>query len=345
MGMDHTAKTVIIEELSRVSGAMGAMVQASQLGVAGLVHFGNPLQKQTWLPRIARGEVLPTIAVTEPDSGGHVLGMAATAVRDGGDYVLNGTKCHVGNSEVGDLHKVVVRTGDGSRGLSAFLVEATRPGCRLGPHRRAMGLHGFGFGHISFEDCRVPAANLLGNEGDGLAVALSSSLLYGRPNLGAVALGIHQALVEATVAYAARLYRYGRPLYEIPVVKARIGEMRSRLDIARLALYDAVSRLDQGLPCDSQLINAKLVNAEYAVDSARAALEVHGAAGLFCDLDVERLVRDAFHILAPAGTSDIQRLRLAEDTLGIGKGEWSQRFGAPVDVQNLDAELDAEPAF
>jgi alkylation response protein AidB-like acyl-CoA dehydrogenase len=341
--MDHTAKTIIIEEISRVSGAMGAMVQASHLGVAGLIHFGNPRQRQTWLPQIASGEVLPTIAVTEPDSGGHVLGMTATAVRDGGDYVLNGTKCHVGNSEVGDLHKVVVRTGDGSRGLSAFLVEATRPGCRLGPHRRAMGLHGFGFGHIRFEDCRVPAANLLGNEGDGLAVALSSSLLYGRPNLAAVALGVHRALVEATVAYATRLYRYGRPLYEIPVVKARIGEMRSRLDVARLSLYDAVGRLDRGLPCDAQLINAKLINAEYAVDSARAALEVHGAAGLFCDQGVERLVRDAFHILAPAGTADIQRLRLAEDTLGIGKGEWSQRFGGG--AAGEQTELDVKAAF
>ena len=123
MGLGHLAKTIIIEELSRVSGAMGAMVQASQLGVAKIVHFGSPLQKKTWLPAVSAGECLPTIAVTEPGSGGHVLGMTMSAVRDGDYYVLNGSKVYVGNSHVGDLHGVVARTGPGSSGLSAFLVE------------------------------------------------------------------------------------------------------------------------------------------------------------------------------------------------------------------------------
>ncbi|MDG4866312.1 acyl-CoA dehydrogenase family protein, partial [Streptomyces sp. T-3] len=119
MGVGHLAKTIIIEELSRVSGAMGAMVQASQLGVAKIVHFGNETQKKAWLPAVAAGDCLPTIAVTEPESGGHVLGMTASAVRDGDDYLLNGRKVYVGNSHVGDLHGVVVRTGPGSHGLTA----------------------------------------------------------------------------------------------------------------------------------------------------------------------------------------------------------------------------------
>jgi alkylation response protein AidB-like acyl-CoA dehydrogenase len=133
MGAGHLAKTIIIEELSRVSGAMGAMgamVQASQLGVAKIIHFGSDRQKKAWLPAIAAGDCRPTIAVTEPESGGHVLGMSASAVRDGDDYILNGRKVFVGNSHVGDLHGVVVRTGDGSKGLSASLVEAGRPGSR-----------------------------------------------------------------------------------------------------------------------------------------------------------------------------------------------------------------------
>lgn len=310
MGLGHLAKTIIIEELSRVSGAMGAMVQASQLGVAKIRHFGTKAQKDTWLPAIAEGRCLPTIAVTEPESGGHVLGMSATAQRDRGDYILNGDKVWVGNSAVGDLHGVVVRTGEGSRGLSAFLVEADRPGVSLGEHETAMGLHGFSFGRVSFDRCRVPAANMVGAEGEGLAVAYSSSVLYGRPNLTAVALGIHRAIVEDTFAFADTQYRYGRPLSELSAVKQKLGQMQSQLMTARLSAYHVAHMLDRGLPCDPELMNAKLVNVESALDAGRTGMEVHAAIGLH--KPIERYVRDAHHIFAPAGTSDIQRLRIAE---------------------------------
>jgi alkylation response protein AidB-like acyl-CoA dehydrogenase len=330
MGLGHLAKTIIIEELSRVSGAMGAMVQASQLGVAKIVHFGNEDQKKTWLPAISDGSCLPTIAVTEPQSGGHVLGMEASAVRDGDDYILNGRKVFVGNSHVGDLHGVVVRTGPGSKGLSAFLVESDRPGFSLGPHRAAMGLHGFSFGELIFDNCRVPATNLLGAEGDGLPVAYSSSILYGRANLTAVSLGIHQAIMDETSAFVIEQHRYGKPLYELPSIKLKVGQMQSRLMTSRLAAYHAVHLLDQGLPCDAELMNAKLINVEYAMDSARNAMEVHAACGLYTDRPVERYLRDAHHIFAPAGTSDVQLLRLGEVALGMSKGQWSQRLAAPL---------------
>lgn len=325
MALGHLAKTIIIEELSRVSGAMGAMLQASQLGVAKIVHFGSDEQKKTWLPLIAAGECLPTIAVTEEESGGHVLGMTATAVRDGDDYLLNGRKVYVGNSHVGDLHGVVVRTGPGSKGLSAFLVEADRPGCRVAEERPTMGLHGFSFGELHFDNCRVPAANRLGDEGDGLAVAYSSSVLYGRANLTAVSLGIHRAVLEETTRFCAQRQRYGKPLYELPTVKMKLGAMQSRMMTARLAAYHAVHLLDEGMPCD-----AKLVNVEAAIDSARDAMEIHAAAGLFTDSPIERYLRDAHHLFAPAGTSDVQLLRLAEVALGTSKGQWSQRLSDEV---------------
>jgi alkylation response protein AidB-like acyl-CoA dehydrogenase len=334
MGMGHLAKTIIIEELSRVSGAMGAMVQASQLGVAKILHFGNEAQKRTWLPVIASGRCLPTIAVTEGASGGHVLGMQATAVRDGSDYILNGHKVFVGNSHVGDVHGVVVRTGPGSKGLSAFLVESDRPGFALAPQQPTMGLHGFSFGELVFDNCRVPATNMLGTEGDGLAVAYSSSILYGRANLTAVSLGIHQAILDATVAYASERTLYGKPLHELDNIKQKIGQIQSRLMTARITAYHAVHMLDQGLPCDVELMNAKLVNVESALDSAREAMEIHAAAGLSTERPVERYLRDAFHIFAPAGTSDIQRLRLAEEALGRSRGQWSERIvgGEPIAV-------------
>ena len=334
MGMDHLAKTIIIEELSRVCGAMGAMVQASQLGVAKIIHFGNEIQKKTWLPAIAAGRCLPTIAVTESVSGGHVLGMQATAIRDGADYILNGHKVFVGNSHVGDLHGVVVRTGPGSKGLSAFLVESNRPGCAVAPQQSTMGLHGFSFGELLFENCRVPATNMLGTEGDGLAVAYSSSILYGRANLTAVSLGIHQAILDETVRYASQRFLYGKPISELDNIKQKIGQIQSRLMTARLTAYHAVHLLDRGLPCDDELMNAKLVNVESALDSAREAMEIHAAAGLSTDRPIERYLRDAFHIFAPAGTSDIQRLRLAETALGRARGQWSERIvgGEPIGV-------------
>ncbi|MFI7015762.1 acyl-CoA dehydrogenase family protein [Streptomyces sp. NPDC050164] len=326
MGAGHLAKTIIIEELSRVSGAMGAMVQASQLGVAKIVHFGNERQKQTWLPRIAAGDCLPTIAVTEPESGGHVLGMGSTAVRDGDEYVLNGRKVFVGNSHVGDLHGVVVRTGEGSKGLSAFLVEADRPGFSLAPQQPAMGLHGFSFGELIFDNCRVPAENLLGSEGQGLAVAYSSSVLYGRPNLTAVSLGIHQAVFEETTALCIERERYGAPLGAVNNIKLKLGRLKSRLMTARLAAYHAVHLLDQGQPCDAELMNAKFLNVESAIESAKDGMDIHAAAGLFTDRPIERYLRDAHHIYAPAGTSDIQLLRLGEIALGEAKGQWSERL-------------------
>ncbi|MFF4607043.1 acyl-CoA dehydrogenase family protein [Streptomyces sp. NPDC001339] len=326
MGAGHLAKTLVIEELSRVSGAMGAMVQASQLGVAKIVHFGDEEQKKTWLPAIASGDCLPTIAVTEPGSGGHVLGMESTAVRDGDDYVLNGRKIYVGNSHVGDLHGVIVRTGEGSHGLSAFLVESGTPGLQVGPQQPAMGLHGFSFGELVFDNCRVPAANLLGREGDGLSVAYSSSVLYGRPNLAAVSLGIHQAVLDETTRFCAERQRYDKPLADLGNIKLKLGRIQSRLMLARLSAYHAVHLLDQGLPCDAELMNAKLVNVESALESARDAMDIHAACGLFTDRPIERFLRDAHHIFAPAGTSDIQLLRLGEVALGQGKGEWSSEL-------------------
>ncbi len=342
MGLGHLAKTIIIEELSRVSGAMGAMVQASQLGVAKILHFGSEEQKNNWLPAIASGDCLPTIAVTEPDSGGFVLGMEATAERDGDNYLLNGRKVYIGNSHVGDVHGVVVRTGSGSAGLSAFLVESGSPGLSLAPHRAAMGLHGFSFGELIFSDCRVPAANRLGSEGDGLAVAYSSSILYGRANLTAVSLGIHQAIVDETVAFALKRPRYGKSIAEIPSIKLKLGQMQSRLMTARLAAYHAAHLLDTGQSCDPELINAKLINVEYAIDSARSAMEIHSAAGLFTDRPIERYLRDVFHIFAPAGTSDIQLLRLGETALGTAKGSWSERFARVSAASAAELRADAD---
>lgn len=330
MGAGHVAKTIIIEELARVSGAAGAIAQASQLGVAKIIHFGSEQQKQQWLTPVAAGACLPTIATTEEGSGAHVLAMQATAERDGDHYILNGRKKYIGNSHVAHVHGAVFRTVPETaepRSLTAFLVEATRPGVRVEPHQVTVGLHGFAFGDVVFENVRVPAANRLGDEGDGLDVAYSSSVLYGRLNLAAVALGILRAAVADTVAFAMDRHRYGRELGRHPVIGRRIGQLEHRLRSARTAVYQAAFLLDHGKPCDADLFNAKYDAVEAAIACATDAVRVHGGAGLRGDRRVGRYFRDAICVDAPAGPADIQLHRLGETALGIEHGpQWSERF-------------------
>ncbi|GAA1817496.1 acyl-CoA dehydrogenase family protein [Actinomadura chokoriensis] len=330
MGAGHVAKTIIIEELSRVSGAAGAIAQASQLGVAKILHFGTEQQKQQWLTPIAAGACLPTIATTEEGSGAHVLAMQATAERDGDHYILNGRKKYIGNSHVGHVHGAVFRTvpeTEAPRSLTAFLVEANRPGVRVEPYQPALGLRGFSFGDVVFENVRVPAANRLGDEGDGLDVAYSSSVLYGRLNLAAVALGILAAAVADTVAFAKERHRYGRELGRHPVIGQRIGQLEHRLRSAHTAVYQAAHLLDHGKPCDADLFDAKYGAVEAAITSAADAVRIHGGAGLRADRRVGRYYRDAICVDPPAGPADIQLHRLAESALGIDHGpQWSVRF-------------------
>ncbi|MEV5998866.1 acyl-CoA dehydrogenase family protein [Streptomyces chartreusis] len=331
MGAGHVAKVVLIEELARVCGAMGAAAQASQLPVAMIDNFGSAEQKQRWLPPIAAGEIMPTIDVTEEVSGSQIGGMQGRARRRRGGWVLNAVKTHVGNSHLANLHCVVVRTADSGPGsLSAFLVETKRGGVSVRPQVPAMGLAGFSFGTVVFEDVWVPEENLLGAVGDGRDVADSASVLNGRANLGAVSLGVHRATVETTLAFAAERKRYGRPLSELGTVEQRLGQMVSNLMTAQTVLYLAADMQDRGVPCDGQLMNAKLVNYELGTASAKLGMEVHAACGLFTDRPIERCFRDAHAIFAPAGTSDVQRLRLARFALGTAQQpEWSQLFAAP----------------
>ncbi|WP_323189409.1 acyl-CoA dehydrogenase family protein [Kitasatospora sp. NBC_00240] len=299
MGAGHEAKTVIIEELSRVSGAAGAIVQASQLGAAKIIHFGSPEQQRTWLPAIAAGDVLPTIAVTERVSGGHVLGMQSTARRTGSSWVLDGEKVFVGNSHVGHLHGVVVRTGKGPKDLTAFLVESDRPGVSVLPHPSVLGLHGFSFGTVRLDRVKVPASAVVSDVGGGLAVAYSSSVLYGRPNLTAVALGLHRAVVERAVTEATNRTRYGGHLGDLAVVQHKIGQMASRLAAARALAYGAAAMLDRGQPCDGELMAAKHQGIELLLDSVRQAMEIHAAAGLDAAGEMARLMRDSWCINPP----------------------------------------------
>ncbi|MFI6464529.1 acyl-CoA dehydrogenase family protein [Streptomyces sp. NPDC050538] len=332
MGDGHVAKTVLIHRTGVVSAAAAATLQASLIPVGAILNWGTVDQKQEWLPQVADGSLLPSIAVTEPDAGGHIGGMETVAERDGDDWVISGIKAHIGNSHITRVHVVVARTAKpgvtASRALTAFLVEYDRKGVTLAPHCAGLGLHGFTAGRLHLDRVRIPAANVLGEVGQGLYVAQSSSILYGRPNLTAVSLGIHEALVKTTANFLSTRPRYDGHLSDHPVVQDRLGAMQARYQTALTTAYSAVHLLDNGAACDSQLIGAKHTGHQLAVASAQDAMELHGAYAVNGNSLVQRVFRDCQHTYAPAGTGEFQRIHLANTALGTESIQWSERLAA-----------------
>lgn len=332
MAAGHIAKTILIHRTAVVSAAVAAILQASHIPTGALQHWGTVEQKQTWLPQIADGSVLPSIAVTEPRMGGHIGGIETTAERHGDTWVITGSKAHIGNSHLAGLHVVVARTAPpgvgASQALTAFLVEHNRKGLTVQPHRPGLGLHGFTAGRLHLDRVHIPAANVLGDVGQGLFVAQSASILYGRPNLTAVSLGIHEALVTTTAQWLSDRPRYHGHLSDHPVIQDRLGGMQARLQHAQGAAYQAVHLLDRGLPCDTHLIGAKHIGHELAAASARDAMELHGAHALDGEYMLQRLFRDVQYTYPPAGTGEFQRIHLAKAALGKAEIEWSQRLAA-----------------
>ncbi|MGW0883255.1 acyl-CoA dehydrogenase family protein [Streptomyces sp. NPDC002671] len=339
----HVAKTVLINRVARVSAAVAAILQATLIPVGALQHFGTLEQQTRWLPRVADGSMLVSIASTEPDAGGHIGGIETTAERNGREWVITGRKAHVGNSHLAGAHIVLARTAEpgitASRALTAFLVESDRKGLTLARHRPGLGLHGFSAGRLILDRVRVPEEHVIGEVGQGLAVGQSSSILYGRPNIAAVSLGIHEALVETTTRFLEGRPRYGQRLCDHPVVRDRLGEMQARLRTARDLAYQAVHLLDHGQSCDPELINAKYQGHKLAARSAQDAMELHGAHAFAAPV-LQRLYRDIPYTYAPAGTGEVQRIRLADAALDEGVISWSERLA----VERPWAHRDPAPA-
>ncbi|MGZ2359452.1 acyl-CoA dehydrogenase family protein [Streptomyces sp. 372A] len=332
MGYDHVARTLLIHRIARVSGAAAAILQATLIPVGAIMNFGTPGQKQRWLPPVADGSGLLSIAVTEPSAGGHIGGIETFAERDGNDWVITGAKAHIGNSHLAKTHLVIARTDEGvraDRALTAFMVESSRPGVSVATHRPELGLRGFSAGRLDLDRVRVPDDNRVGDVGQGLDVAQSSSILYGRLNLAALSLGLHEAALAATTAYLKARPRYGSTLSDLPVLRGRIGGMEARLRAARTLAYQAACCLDQGLPCDPDLITAKLLGHQWAAQSVQDAMELHGAHALDADYHLQRMWRDTQHLYPPAGTGEVQRIRLAEEAWGEYQQQWSERFATP----------------
>ncbi|GGL36230.1 acyl-CoA dehydrogenase [Streptomyces anthocyanicus] len=332
LGAGHVAKTILIHRIARVSASAAAILQATLIPVGALLHFATYEQKGRWLPGVAGGSLLLSIAVTEPLAGGHIGGIETTAERTGKEWVITGSKIQIGNSHLAGAHLVIARTAAAgvstSQALTAFMVEADRPGLSVPDHRPGLGLHGFSVSRLDLDHVRVSDDNVVGEVGQGLAVAQSSSILYGRPNLAAVSLGIHEAVVDATTSRLKTRPRYRGNLSDLPVLRDRVGGMEARLRAARILAYQAVHLLDQGLSCDADLINAKYLGHQWAAQSAQDAMELHGAQALDRGYVLQRLWRDIQHTHPPAGTGEVQRIRLAEAAFDEDHIQWSERLAA-----------------
>jgi alkylation response protein AidB-like acyl-CoA dehydrogenase len=313
--LGHLARMVAVEEISRVSAAVGIALQVHHMGAAAIGEFGSDEQKQKYLPPLCRGDYLGTCAITEPTGGSDLLGMASTArpVPDG--YVLNGRKCFITNCHLSDAVVTVVKTGEGPKGISAFVVERGTPGFAAGRHERKMGLRGSDTGEVVFRDCHVSHGALIGNEGDGMTIALKTISEVGRAGMAGTALGLLQACYDEAIRFAKERSLYGRPIAQLQAIQWSVADIFAQLQASRWLCYHAAWLKDAGRDCGVETTLAKTYVSEAAVQAAKKALEIHGACGTMMEYPIQRLFRDAMVCVSAGGTTEIGKLVVSRAAL------------------------------
>lgn len=318
-GLDSLAYAITVEELSRVSGSVGIIVSAhTSLGCAPLFMAGTPEQKERYLRPLASGAKLGAYGLTEPGAGSDSRGTRTRARRDGEAWVLTGSKRFITNAGVADTYIVTAvtdRNADSGK-ISAFIVEAGTPGFSIGRMEEKMGLHASNTGELLFDECRIPAENLLGEEGDGDRLFLKT-LDGGRIGIGAMALGLAQAAYEAASSYSTQREQFGRQIASFQGVAFKIADMATQIDAARLMVYRAAWLKDRGESYTTEAAMAKLFASETARQVTNDAIQVHGGYGYVVEYRVERYLRDAKLTEIGEGTSEIQRLVIARNLLGV----------------------------
>ncbi|WP_049577863.1 acyl-CoA dehydrogenase family protein [Streptomyces sp. SBT349] len=322
MGGDYLALCVALEELARVDSSVAITLEAGvSLGAMPIFRFGTEEQKRRWLPRLCTGEALGAFGLTEPDCGTDAGGTRTTAVRDGDAWVVNGTKSFITNSgtDITALITVTAVTGreeDGSPRISTLIVPARSPGLTVAPQYSKVGWNASDTRELSFADVRVPAENLLGEEGRGYAQFLRI-LDEGRIAIAALATGLAQGCVDESTAYARTRTAFGRPIGANQAIQFKLADMEARAHTARTAWRDAASRLMAGEPFKKAAAIAKLHSSDVAVVNAREATQIHGGNGFMNEYPVARMWRDAKILEIGEGTSEVQRMLIARE-LGVG---------------------------
>ena len=315
--MDFISYILAIEELSKVSAVVGVILSVhTSVGTNPIMYFGNEEQKDRYLPKMASGEYLGAFCLTESSSGSDAGALKTRAVRDGDDYVLNGSKMFITNGGEADVYIVFASTNpsEKSYGITAFIVDENTPGLIIGKDENKMGLRGSRTVELTFENMKVPAKNRLGNEGEGFKIAMSN-LDVGRIGIAAQALGIAGASLEAATGYAKERVQFGKPIAEQQGVGFKLADMATAVEASRLLVYQAAQLRAEGLPCGKEASMAKLFASKAAVDGSTEAIQVFGGYGYTEDYPVERYFRDAKVTEIYEGTSEIQRIVISKSLL------------------------------
>ncbi|MGW2256828.1 acyl-CoA dehydrogenase family protein [Streptomyces sp. NPDC001780] len=321
MGGDYLALGIALEELARVDSSVAITLEAGvSLGAMPVFRFGTEEQKRRWLPPLCAGKMLGAFGLTEPDGGSDAAGTRTTAVRDGDEWVINGSKCFITNSgtDITGLVTVTAVTGrreDGHPEISAIIVPSGTPGFTVAAPYSKVGWNASDTRELSFSDVRVPVANLLGEEGRGYAQFLRI-LDEGRIAISALATGLAQGCVDESVAYAKERHAFGRPIAANQAIQFKIADMEMRAHMARVGWRDAASRLTRGEPFKKEAALAKLYSSTVAVDNAREATQIHGGYGFMNEYPVARMWRDSKILEIGEGTSEVQRMLIARE-LGL----------------------------
>ena len=309
-GLDYLALAIILEEIAAGDGATSTIVSVNNCPVCSiLLGFGNDEQKARFLKPLARGDMLGAFCLTEPHVGSEAGGLKTTAARDGDHYVLNGVKQFITSGKHGDLAVVMAVTDKaaGKKGISAFLVPTSSPGYVVARLEDKMGQHASDTAQIVFDDCRVPAANRLADEGMGLRIALSG-LEGGRIGIASQAVGMARAAFDAALAYAKERRAFGQPIFEHQAVQFKLADMATQIEAARQLIWHAASLKDAGRPCLKEAAMAKLNASEMAERVCSAAIQVFGGYGYVSDFPVERIYRDVRVCQIYEGTSEVQKI-------------------------------------
>jgi alkylation response protein AidB-like acyl-CoA dehydrogenase len=309
-GLDYLALAVILEEVAAADGATSTIVSVNNCPVCSiLMAFGNADQKERFLKPLARGDMLGAFCLTEPHVGSEAGGLRTTAVRDGDHYVLNGVKQFITSGQNGDLAIVMAVTDKaaGKKGISAFLVPTATPGYTVARLEDKMGQHASDTAQILFENCRVPAQNLLGEEGMGLKIALSG-LEGGRIGIASQAVGMARAAFEAALTYAKERQSFGQPIFQHQAVQFKLADMATQIEAARQMIWHAAALKDAGRPCLKEAAMAKLLASEMAERVCSDAIQIHGGYGYVSDFPVERIYRDVRVCQIYEGTSEVQKI-------------------------------------